>query len=280
MASAARRAFLLSTGSLLAAGVLFGWTTNGSVQAASQDEAAWADLREALFENRPILSGDGVIDLDAPYRAHDAAVVPISMVAQIPQTPERYIKALTLIIDQNPAPVAAVFGLTPNSGTATISTRVRVDSYSHVRAIAETNDGTLYMTTKFVKAAGGCSAPALKNEEEAIARLGKMKLRQSTPARLSEPNEVQLLISHPNYSGLQRDMLTNYYIPAHFVREVVVSYGGETILTVEGAISISEDPSFRFSFIPEGPGELKVEAWDTEETQFTNSWAMEPKAGS
>ena len=277
---ALRRSITHATRSCLIVGVLVCWAAGGQAQAASQDEAAWNDLREALFEDRPILSGEGVIDLDAPYRAHDAAVVPISMVAQMPQTPERYIKALTLIIDQNPAPVAAVIGLTPKSGSATISTRVRVDSYSHVRAIAETNDGTLYMTTKFVKAAGGCSAPALKNEEEAIARLGKMKLRQSSPARLGEPNEVQLLISHPNYSGLQRDMLTNYYIPAHFVREVVVNYGGETILTVEGAISISEDPSFRFSFVPEGPGELTVEAWDTEDTKFTKSWAMEPEAGS
>ncbi|MEM7222827.1 MAG: quinoprotein dehydrogenase-associated SoxYZ-like carrier [Pseudomonadota bacterium] len=276
MTRATRRSFLLSSGSLLALGALFG----APALAANQDEALWNDLRETLFEDRAILPGDGVIDLDAPYRAHDAAVVPISMVALMPQTSERYIKAMTLIIDKNPAPVAAVFELTPQSGLATISTRVRVDSYTHMRVIAETNDGQLYMTTKFVKAAGGCSAPALKNEEEAIARLGKMKLRQSQPARLGEPNEVQLLISHPNYSGLQRDMLTNYYIPAHFVREVVVSYGGQPVLKMEGAISISEDPSLRFTFVPEGPGELTVEAWDTDDTQFTQGWPIDPKAGS
>jgi len=32
--------------------------------------------------------------------------------------------------------------------------------------------------------------------------------------------------------------------------------------------------------VPDAPGELQVEAWDTEEQQFTNSWPIEPEAGS
>ena len=264
----------------LGIGLLFILAAGQPVFAANSDDEAWTELRSMLFEDRPILPGEGVISLEAPYRAHDAAIVPISMVAEISQSPERYIRALTLIIDKNPAPVAAVFQLTPRSGTATISTRVRIDAYTHVRVVAEINDGTLYMATKFVKASGGCSAPAIKDADAALARLGKIKLRQSAPARLGQPNEVQLLISHPNHSGFQRDPLTLYYIPAHFVRDVTVSYGGETILTVEGAISLSEDPSFHFSFVPEAPGELRVEAWDTEEQRFTGSWPIEPEAGS
>ena len=265
---------------VLAGGLLLVLACSQPVVAAHPGDEVWAELRSELFEDRPILPGQGVISLEAPYRAQDAAIVPISMVAEIPQSPERYIKALTLIIDNNPAPIAAVFQLTPKSGTATISTRVRVDAYTYVRVVAETNDGTLYMASKFVKAAGGCSAPAAKDADAAMARLGKIKLRQSAPARLGQPNEVQLLISHPNHSGFQRDQLTLYYIPAHFIRTVEVSYGGEPILTVESAISLSEDPSFRFSFVPETPGELRIEAWDTEDQQFTGSWPIEPEADS
>ena len=246
---------------------------------AAQDDP-WPDLRESLFEDRPILDGAGVIALEAPYRAHDAAIVPITMVAEMPQSAEHYIKTITLVIDENPAPVAAVFGLTPRSGTATISTRVRVNAYTNVRAIAETNDGALYMATRYVKASGGCSAPALKDEDQALARIGKMKLRQSRPAKLNEANEVKLLISHPNYSGLQMDQITRHYIPAFFVQDVVVSYGDQPILTVEGAISISEDPSFRFSFVPQEPGRLTVEARDTDDNVFTGDWAVDAEAGS
>ena len=246
--------------------------------AAGAEDEAWPDLKEALFGDRPIAAGEGVVRLEAPYRAYDAAIVPITMVAEMPQTAERYIKSVTLVIDNNPAPVAAVFNMTPRSGTARISTRVRINAYTNVRAVAETNDGRLYMDAKFVKASGGCSAPALKDQDKAMARLGRMKLKQSTPVQLGQANEAQLLISHPNYSGLQMDQVTRHYIPAHYVQDVKITYGEQTIMTVEGAISLSEDPSFHFSFVPEGPGALTVEVRDTEDAVFTQSWPVEPKA--
>ena len=44
-----------------------------------------------------------------------------------------------------------------------ISTRVRVNNYTDVHAVAELSDGKLYMTKTYVKASGGCSAPATKS---------------------------------------------------------------------------------------------------------------------
>ena len=256
------------------------WVNSGSGVIAGQEEDLWSDLREALFEERPIADAVGVIHLQAPKRAQDAAIVPVTVTAEIPQTAERYIKQITLVVDANPAPVAAVFNLTPENGVATISTRLRINAYSHVRAIAETNDGALFMATRFVKATGGCSAPALKDQDETLARLGKMKLKQSRRVVLGEPNKVQLLISHPNYSGLQMDQITRHYVPAHFVQDIAVSYAGQEIMTVEGAISLSEDPSIHFSFVPETEGDLAVEVRDTDDLVFTKSWPVVPNAGT
>ena len=264
--SAAARA-ALAAGCLLCSG------------AAAAEDDAWPDLREALFGDRPILDGEGIVGLDAPYRAHDAAIVPITVTAGIPQSDARYVAAVHLVIDNNPAPLAAVFRLTRRSGTAAVATRVRIDSYTTVRAIAETDDGTLYMAERFVKASGGCSAPASKDADAALAQIGRMKLRQPEAVRPGEPNEVQLLSRHPNYSGLQMDQLTRHYVPARFVREVEVSYAGEPVLSIESAISISENPSFRFSFVPDGPGEIVAVARDTDEAVFTGRWAVEPYAG-
>ena len=58
-----------------------------------------------------------------------------------------------------------------------LSTRVRVDMYSNIRAIVETADGKLHMASNFVKASGGCSAAASKDADEALANLGKMQVR-------------------------------------------------------------------------------------------------------
>ncbi len=260
----------------LAAAAAFALTLCAApVLAAGDDDDPWPDLRATLFGERPIAEGVGVVSLETPYRAYDAAIVPVTIAAEIPQTSERYIKTLTLIVDKNPAPVAAIFNLTPEMGTATISTRIRVNEYTNVRVIAETSDGALHMAEKFVKAAGGCSAPALKDMAAAEARIGKMKLKQSRAGKREQPREVQLLVSHPNYTGFQMNQLTRHYIPAHFVQDIKVSYAGQTLMTVEGAISLSEDPSIHFSFLPRaGSDELSVEVRDTDGAVFTRRWPV------
>ena len=56
-----------------------------------------------------------------------------------------------------------------------LSTRIRVDAYTNLHAVAELDDGHLYGAQRFVKAAGGCSAPAAKQDAEldpARARCG------------------------------------------------------------------------------------------------------------
>lgn len=264
-----------------------------AIGSARAEEDVWSDLRQDLFGERPIADGGAWLEIEAPYRAHDAALVPIDIVALRPQTADAFIRTITLVIDQNPAPVAAVFHLGPQSGLASISTRVRVNAYSEVRAIAETNAGELFMVSRFVKASGGCSAPAVKDQDEALANLGKMRLRQFGPAAgamaaaesdgalaRADLREAQLLIRHPNNSGLQMDQVTRHYIPAHFVRDIEILQGDQSILKVEGAISLSEDPSLRFHFVPNGAESLTVRAEDTEDQVFTGTWQIERPAGS
>ena len=259
---------------------LFMAMTGVSAGAESEDDARWAELRQMVFDDREILDGSGVVELEAPMRAYDAAIVPVTIKALIPQTAERFIKTITLLVDKNPVPVAGVFHMTPQNGIGTISTRIRVNEYTNVRAVVETSDGALYQAVRYVKAAGGCSAPATKDQEAALARLGLMKLRVDEQVTSNVPSRAQILISHPNNSGLQMNQLTRHYIPAHYVEKIKVSYGGQTLMTVEGDISLSENPSIHFYFVPDGPGEITADAVDTEGNIFTGAWPVTPKAGS
>lgn len=245
---------------------------------AIDDEEMWPELREMLFDDRPISEGSAVIALDAPERAHDPGIVPIGIRALIPQHERHYIRTVHLIIDDNPAPVAAVFHFEPEAGEASVETRVRVNEYSHVRAIAETSDGALHMTSAYVKAAGGCAAPATKDHELAMARLGKMKLKPMTPFEPGELNRVRVLLSHPNYTGMQIDQLTRNWIPPEYVDSIEVRLDDRPLLTVEGDISLSEDPAITFSFVPEAAGSLRVSASDTEGRRFEASWPVGPSS--
>ena len=252
-----------------------------AIQSGDHPEASqvWQKVRASLFESRPIASvGDDTLVLDAPVRAEDAAVVPIAMRARLPQTASSYVAKLYLVIDNNPSPISAIFSFTPHSGRADIETRVRVDEYTFVRAIAETNDGRLLMRTRFVKASGGCSAPPGKDPQAALASVGKIKMRVDGDVALNKPALAQLMISHPNDSGMVMDQLTRQFTPRWYVRTVNVAYAGESVLSADLDFSISENPNLRFYFVPRGPGQLSVDVVDSNQTAWKSSLDVMPSA--
>lgn len=237
--------------------------------AAAETDDPWPGIRKELFAARDIADGDGAVELTAPVRAEDAAVVPITM--RIPARLAASAASLTLVIDKNPMPVVATFKFGPAAGNGerVIDTRVRVDMYSNVRAVLETTDGKLHMATKFVKAAGGCSAPALKDQEQALAELGKMKLRLHETNQSPIMQEAQVMIRHPNYSGMQMNQLTGLYIPAKFIENMEVRRGSEVVFTMTGGISLSENPNIRFTYGTAADNEISVVAKDTTGATFT-----------
>jgi sulfur-oxidizing protein SoxY len=239
---------------------------------ATESVDPWPDLVRDVFAGRPLAEGTGLIAIDMPARAEDAGIVPVTLSTIIPPGDKRVPVAFTLVIDMNPAPVAATFKLGP--GVTTISTRVRVNDYTNVHAVAELSDGQLYVASTFVKASGGCSAPMAKNSEEATANLGQMRFRQF--AGSSAGPEAQIMIRHPNNSGLQRDQITHLYIPLFIVRELRLWQGDQLLFEMQGGISISEDPNFRFSYRPNGAATFRAEAIDTEGHVFRGEWAAQP----
>jgi sulfur-oxidizing protein SoxY len=245
---------------------------------APPDSPMWQKLHAGLFQNRPISdNGDELIQLTAPKRAEDAAVVPISIVAKIAQTPGRYIQSIHLIVDDNPAPLAAVFHMTPESGRADIETRIRVEQYTYVRAVVQTNDGALAMSKVYVKASGGCSAPANRQGPGGDDGIGRMKLMTQENPPVNQPSMVQLMIRHPNASGMVMDQATRLYQPPHYVRKVEVSYAGKPVMSADVDFGISENPNFRFYFTPSTPGVLTARAEDSNDLAFDTSLEVNPQ---
>ena len=251
----------------------------GPVPPPAAISPAWQMAREVLFGNRPIApASDEVLSLEAPYRAEDAATVPVALRSRIAQTPERYIKTAWLLIDGNPSALAGTFHFTPQSGRVDLETRVRIEQYTHLRAVVELGDGSLHMASRYVKASGGCSAPAGKDAAAALANLGKLRLSVENAAA-GEPRRVQLMVSHPNTSGLAMDQLTRQYPTPHFVRLVSVSYRDTPVFAAEVNFSLSENPHFRFYLRADQAGELKAEVIDTEERRFERRLALGAAGG-
>ncbi|MFN3623028.1 MAG: quinoprotein dehydrogenase-associated SoxYZ-like carrier [Hyphomicrobium sp.] len=240
---------------------------------ASAGDDPWPDIQAGVFDSRPIAENDGSIALYVPEQAEDAALVPVAV--HMPPSIANAAKSLTLIIDRNPAPVAATFrfgeafSASPDLGERKLMTRIRIDSFSNVRAVLETADGKLHMATRFVRGAGGCSAPASKDADEALASLGKMQVKTATsPAHGDRWREGIVMIRHPNFTGMQMDIVSRGYTPARYVDLLEVTRGGSLLLRMEGGISISENPNIRFNYDGSAGDALEVRAKDSDGTKF------------
>ncbi len=262
---------LLARRTLLAAAATAVAGQRAAAQAQQQDP--WPSLAAQIFDGRAVRDGSAVLGIEAPYRAEDAALVPIAIRSLLPAGDARRILGITLVIDENPSPLAAVFSPGPTSEIRSLSTRVRVDSYTNVHAVAALSDGQLYASQQFVKAAGGCSAPAAKVTADSVPP-GTMRFRLFPPASGADADrhEAQIMIRHPNYSGMQMDQLTRLYVPAHFVKSVRIWQGQDLLLAIESGISMSENPAFRFDYRPNGATGFSAEMEDNDGGSSRQEW--------
>ena len=266
-----RRAFMLGVGALpfamtprarAAVGGLPGNTGHADLS------PEWELLRGRLFGTQPITAGADRVQLIAPLRAAYGASVPVKIVSKLAQTPELHVRRIHLLVDKNPSPLAATLELTPEVGQADFETRLRVDEYSHVRVVSELSNGELHMDSRFVKTSGGCSAPPNRDSPELI---GRTIFKLPGPPKMGAPTTADLTVVHPNDTGFELNNVTVMYIPSYFVRTIAVSFAGRKIFDADLDFSLSENPTWRFNFVPHGPGELRAEVVDSKERHFTGS---------
>ena len=241
-----------------------------TVVAADPDENEnWLKVRKMMFQDREIhANATNVLQLWIPKQAEDAAVVPVLIRTKVDQTRERYIKNLWLMIDNNPSPVGVKFTMTPESGRADIETRVRVETYTPMRAVAEMNDGSLWMHTSTIIAAGGCSAPVMKSAA-ALKNTGKIKFKIDDFIEKDRPAMAQLMINHPNFSGLAINEPDS-----QFIKQVNVYYADKLVMSADVDFTISENPNFRFYFMPKENGELRAEVVDTADLRYESKLVL------
>jgi sulfur-oxidizing protein SoxY len=268
---AARRRLLTRAAAWTAAGTVAPWLA-GPARSAEAAPAPWDALRERLFEQRPIGDGSALLAIEAPQRAADGSVVPLAIWSRPGADAE--VRRLHLVIDENPLPVAGVFDFAPGHGAIGIETRVRVETYTWMRAIAETADGRLLMVSTYVKASGGCSTPANKDFAMAEADIGRMRLRVPEQVAPGEAVVAQLMVQHPNSSGLVMDQLARTYAQAHYLHRVAVDYAGQPVWRGEVNFSISQNPHFRFRFTPRASGLLVARAADVRGGEWETSLAL------
>ncbi len=128
---------------LLAAGAGLGLIVLARPALAAPDTLAQAIA--AFAGDRPVTVGRVV--LDVATLVDNGNTVPISVTVDSPMTAASHVTAIAVFNERNPQRDVARFLLTPHSGRAHVSTRIRLATSQKLTAVARMNDGSFWSQT-------------------------------------------------------------------------------------------------------------------------------------
>ena len=100
--------------------------------------------------------------------------------------------------------------------------------------------------------------------------VGQGKIILPTKISRNAVINIRALLSHPMLTGMSRDQ-AGIPIPAYFVNDVVITYGGERIAHFEWSSGISRDPFVGFSLRATKEAPVAVTWKDNKGGVFTQS---------
>jgi desulfoferrodoxin (superoxide reductase-like protein) len=204
--------------------------------------------------------------------------VPITVEMGHPMEPGHHIARITVVNERDPVPLKGVFELTPASGLAHVAFQARIDEgASELSVTAECSVHGAWTTTATVRVAdgaGGCSDPAPSAPRAAASAILPPRLRlpglvRTGRVRPEEVLEAQLLMRHPNRTGLARrdGRFVAEAEPFH-LREMEVFYRDARVSRFLFTSALSDDPLIGFRVRAGQGGVLRAALGNTRGQRF------------
>ena len=235
---------------------------------------SWDGISASLYGDQVLLPANGIIVIDAPYRTPNDSRA--EMAAHVVAPLGTHLNEVTVVLDENPMPVSAIFRFAEPIPHFYFDVTMRVNGPSPLHVVARTSDGRLFVAESFVKTTGqgACSAPPGTDPEIALLTLGQMEIalaeRTSVPpgglglTSLTERlNTLDVDIDHPQHSGMQMDQITLLFTPMRYIESLGIDLDGCGYVEMTGSISLSENPRVSLS-IPSGSQSVDVTMTDTD----------------
>jgi sulfur-oxidizing protein SoxY len=128
-----------------------------AVIAARTASATPDSVREWLAGQAKGTPKEGKVTLKAPEIAENGNAVPVTVSVESEMSETSYVKAIYVAADGNPNPGVITYNFTPLAGKAEVQFRTRLAQTQKLIAVAEMNDGSLYMASREIKVTiGGC----------------------------------------------------------------------------------------------------------------------------
>lgn len=113
---------------------------------------ASAPPRPPLLQVVPVLKDiaagapvrEGRVKLEIPFLAENGHLVPLTVSVDSPMTAADHVRTLYLLSEKNPRPIIAKIGMSPATGRAALTTRIRLAGAQTVVAVAQMSDGSFW----------------------------------------------------------------------------------------------------------------------------------------
>lgn len=86
-----------------------------------------------------------------------------------------------------------------------------------------------------------------------------MKIRATLQGDVAD---VKVLMFHPMETGLRKDVTTGDIIPLHFIRRVLATHNGKTVLDAQWSQAISKNPFLNFRVKGAKSGDRITVSWE------------------
>ncbi len=123
----------------------FAPATSGAFAPAVQATPAMLALAQRFADGAALRVGRLAVTVEP--LVDNGNSVPVHMTLDSPMTPDQHVVGMALFSEKNPEPHIADFVLSPASGLARVSTRVRLTGTGQLLGVAKLSDGTCWMQT-------------------------------------------------------------------------------------------------------------------------------------
>ena len=129
---------------VIQSGLVLGIAAALPTQALATSDLMETSIKET-FGKLPTRSE--TITLKVPPISENGYSVLVDIDVKSPMNETDYVKRIAVFSERNPVPLLALYTLSPRSGRARVSNRVRLGGTQFVHAIAEMSDGRLISTS-------------------------------------------------------------------------------------------------------------------------------------
>jgi sulfur-oxidizing protein SoxY len=202
---------------------------NKSAFSAKSNKAA----EQALAISNEIETNE--IEIKAPSRAENGAIVQVEINSRIPNT-----EAIAILVDKNPTALIGNY-MFNHEALPSFVTRIKMAETSDIKVIVKS--GNQYFTAKRLVTVleNGCGESGNIIEKF----VSSMKIRAKLLPDAPNVAQVKAIITHPMHTGQGTD-LDGALIPAHFIQTITIRHNEKPAIEMQLGTGIAKNPYLTF----------------------------------